>query len=76
MSNRSTSGESSKNTQRRRRGWKTAKAQREYQREWKRRRRFEWIAANGPCAWCGSWGMGPLFNYAGLQIDHIDFGVA
>jgi hypothetical protein len=27
---------------------------REFQRQWMRRRRSEWIAANGPCAQCGS----------------------
>lgn len=37
---------------------------REYQRNWMRARRNEWIDENGPCVSCGSW----LF----LEVDHID----
>jgi len=38
--------------------------QREYQREFMRRRREEWLSENGPCSRCG----GSLH----LEIDHID----
>ena len=38
--------------------------QRKYMREWIARRRTEWIAANGPCAKCGS--------TQDLEIDHVD----
>lgn len=38
--------------------------QRAYQREWMRRRRRLWFAANGPCRECGSWDR--------LELDHID----
>jgi hypothetical protein len=34
------------------------------QRRWITRRRQAWLAANGPCAKCGSW--------ENLEIDHID----
>lgn len=37
---------------------------REYQREWKNRRRREWIEENGPCIDCGS--------LEDLEIDHRD----
>lgn len=37
---------------------------RDFQREWMRRRRSEWIAANGPCAQCGSSDR--------LEADHKD----
>src|SRR4051794_1354101 len=45
----------------------TKEEQREYQREWMARRRAEWIAANGPCALCGS--------DNDLTIDHINPGL-
>lgn len=38
--------------------------QNRFQAEWTRRRRQEWITANGPCAECGSW--------QALELDHID----
>lgn len=38
--------------------------QRQYQREWKNRRRDDWLRQNGPCAGCGSW--------ADLQVDHVN----
>lgn len=38
--------------------------QREYQRQWMAKRRADWIAANGPCVWCGS--------TEALEVDHID----
>ena len=38
--------------------------QRQYQREWMRRRRLAWIATNGPCRECGS--------SDDLEVDHID----
>ena len=37
---------------------------RNYQREWIKRRRTEWIKANGPCRKCGSW--------KSPEVDHID----
>jgi 5-methylcytosine-specific restriction endonuclease McrA len=37
---------------------------REYQRVWVKRRRMEWIEANGPCVKCGS--------TVDLEMDHID----
>ncbi len=37
---------------------------RKYQRSWVAKRRNEWIAANGPCALCGSWDR--------PEVDHID----
>ena len=42
----------------------TRDEQRAYQREWKARRRAEWIAAHGPCARCGS--------DLDMEVDHID----
>lgn len=38
--------------------------QREYQNEWMRRRRQDWLAEHGPCVDCGS--------RENLQIDHVD----
>lgn len=38
--------------------------QREYQKNWKAKRRQEWLASHGSCAKCGSW--------ESLEIDHID----
>lgn len=38
--------------------------QRAYARDWIRRRRADWMAANGPCRQCGSWDR--------LEVDHID----
>ena len=38
--------------------------QREYQRQWKARRRDQWIADHGPCANCGS--------HDDLEVDHLD----
>jgi 5-methylcytosine-specific restriction endonuclease McrA len=35
-----------------------------YQREWMRRRRQDWIDANGPCKVCGS--------VERLEVDHIN----
>ena len=40
----------------------TKEQQRAYQREWVKRRRLEWVAANGPCAMCGS--------SSELEVDH------
>jgi hypothetical protein len=37
---------------------------REFQRLWIANRRAEWINANGPCAFCGSW--------ESPEVDHID----
>ena len=37
---------------------------RDYQNDWKKKRREQWLAANGPCAWCGS--------ADDLEVDHID----
>lgn len=37
---------------------------RNYQREWMKKRRQEWIDANGPCVKCGS--------SVDLEVDHID----
>lgn len=37
---------------------------RSYQRDWWHRRRTAWLAANGPCAICGS-------SYK-LEVDHLD----
>lgn len=44
---------------------RTREAQREYQRNWIRKRREEWIAANGPCIDCGS--------DERLEVDHRDY---
>lgn len=41
-----------------------AEYQRKYQLERAKRRRSEWLLANGPCKYCGSWER--------LEIDHID----
>lgn len=38
--------------------------QRQYQNEWMKRRRLDWLQANGPCVKCGSW--------ENLQVDHKD----
>lgn len=35
-----------------------------YQRNWMRNRRQQWINENGPCKHCGSW--------ESLEVDHID----
>lgn len=40
------------------------RSQKNYQRDWIRRRRQEFIDANGPCLWCGSDEL--------LEVDHID----
>lgn len=37
---------------------------REYQNAWKKRRRQDWIDANGPCGHCGA--------SNDLEVDHID----
>ena len=37
---------------------------RDYQRDWVKRRRESWVAANGPCAKCGSG--------EALEVDHVD----
>lgn len=36
----------------------------EYQRQWKQKRRVQWLEENGPCVLCGS--------DEDMQIDHID----
>ena len=41
----------------------TKEEQRKYQREWKAKRRQEWLDANGPCVQCGS--------SDSLEVDHI-----
>lgn len=41
--------------------------QREYQNEWMKRRRQEWLDENGPCIDCGTWD--------DLQVDHVDAAV-
>lgn len=38
--------------------------QRQYQRNWMRSRRQEWIMTNGPCKYCGVWD--------NLEVDHIN----
>jgi hypothetical protein len=38
--------------------------QKEYRLKWIRKRRNEWLSANGPCRRCGSWER--------LEVDHID----
>lgn len=43
---------------------RTKEEQREYQREWIKARRLNWIEANGPCKKCGS--------DKDLEIDHIN----
>lgn len=43
-------------------GYKDPDKQREYQRDWMRKRRETWFQKNGPCARCGS--------QVDLQIDH------
>jgi hypothetical protein len=40
--------------------------QRRYQNEWIKRRRLDWLEANGPCVDCGTWDE--------LQVDHVDAG--
>lgn len=45
-------------------GYKDPAKQRAYQLEWITRRRTAWIAANGPCALCGS--------DSDLEVDHVD----
>ena len=42
----------------------TKELQREYQREWRKRRRNQWIRENGPCRMCGS--------RKNLEVDHVD----
>lgn len=37
---------------------------REFQKEWRKKRRLDWITENGPCRECGSWER--------LEVDHID----
>lgn len=43
----------------------TPEEQREYQRNWRRRRRQAWLDANGPCVDCGS--------ADNLEVDHRDY---
>jgi hypothetical protein len=38
--------------------------QRAYDREWRRKRRAEWVEANGPCAHCGGEDQ--------LEVDHVN----
>lgn len=45
-------------------GYKDRAKKQKYQREWVRRNRQEWIAANGPCIDCGTWN--------NLEVDHVD----
>jgi hypothetical protein len=45
-------------------GYKDPERQRAYQLKWITRRRDAWIAANGPCALCGS--------ETNLEVDHTD----
>lgn len=45
-------------------GTKRKEYLRAYQRSWLSKRRNEWIAANGPCKFCGSWEK--------PEVDHID----
>lgn len=42
----------------------TKEKQIEYQRNWMRKRRAEWLAIHGPCVLCGS--------NERLEVDHID----
>ena len=44
--------------------YKTKELQREYQKQWIKNRRQEWLSKNGPCKQCGTW--------ENLEIDHID----
>lgn len=44
--------------------FKSAEARRSHARNWMRKRRDEWFAANGPCKKCGS--------TERLELDHID----
>lgn len=44
---------------------RTREAQREYQRNWMRKRRQAWLSANGPCVDCGS--------TERLEVDHRDY---
>lgn len=44
--------------------YKDPELQRTYQSAWLRRRRNEWLLANGPCIDCGSWDE--------LEVDHVD----
>jgi 5-methylcytosine-specific restriction endonuclease McrA len=44
--------------------FKSLAARRRYARDWMRRRRESWLAANGPCRQCGA--------TADLEVDHID----
>lgn len=44
--------------------YKDPEQMRAYQREWKARRRREWLAENGPCVRCES--------TEDMQVDHID----
>lgn len=37
--------------------------QREYQKNWLKKRRLDWIHENGPCKKCGTW--------ENLEVDHI-----
>lgn len=43
---------------------RTKEEQREYQVQWLKRRREEWLKENGPCVKCNSW--------ENLEIDHVD----
>jgi hypothetical protein len=45
----------------------TGEKKRKYQREWSRKRREDWVKANGPCQTCGS--------NKRLEIDHIDYNI-
>jgi len=44
--------------------YKDKEKQKTYQREWKNRRRKEWLEQNGPCISCGS--------TQNLEVDHVD----
>jgi len=42
----------------------TKELQRKYQREWRAKRRRQWVKENGPCQMCGS--------RKDLEVDHVD----
>lgn len=46
--------------------YKDPERQRQFNREWRNKRRQDWLAANGPCVRCGS--------TEKLEVDHIDRG--
>lgn len=44
--------------------YKDIEKKREYQRKWYVKRRYDWLAENGPCVMCGS--------TIQLEVDHIN----